>query len=117
MPLVLAANLNREAIKAQLDKGFLDATTLMEYMIKLGIAQRTAHELVGTLVRQAVERGLPLSQLPLEDFLAAHPLLDKNVYTVLGVENAVQAFVSYGSTAPQEVAQQIKQWKTKLQDS
>ncbi len=117
VPLVLAANLNREAIKAQLDKGFLDATTLMEYMIKQGIAQRTAHELVGTLVRQAVERGLPLGQLPLEDFLAAHPLMDKNVYTVLGVENAVQAFVSYGSTAPQEVAQQIKQWKTKLQDS
>ena len=50
VPLVVAAELNRDAMAARLDQGYLDATTLMEHMIKRGIAQRTAHELVGTLV-------------------------------------------------------------------
>ena len=114
VPLVVAAELNRDATAARLDQGYLDATTLMEYMIKRGIAQRTAHELVGTLVREAAEHGLPLNQLPLEQFQAAHPLLDEKVYEVLGVENAIQAFVSYGSTAPHEVARQIERWKKKM---
>ncbi len=114
LPLVIDAQLNRETIASRLDQGHLDATTLMEFMIKCGIAQRTAHELVGTLVRDAVSRGVTLSDLPVETFQAAHPLLDKNVYDVLGVENAVRAFTSYGSTAPHEVERQIEQWKQKL---
>ena len=35
---------------ARLDEGFLDATTLMEYLIKQGVPQRTGHEIVGRLV-------------------------------------------------------------------
>ena len=110
-PLVDQAELNREAIAARLEQGYLDATTLMEYMIRQGIAQRTAHELVGNLVQQAMEQGVPLAKLPLATFQAAHQKLDTTVYSVLGVENAIQAFVCEGSTAPREVAHQVKLWK------
>jgi len=110
-PLVDQAELNREAIAARLEQGYLDATTLMEYMIRQGIAQRTAHELVGNLVQQAMEQGVPLAKLPLATFQAAHQKLDTTVYSVLGVENTIQAFVCQGSTAPREVARQVKLWK------
>ena len=43
--------------------------------------------------------------------------LDEAVYDVLGVENAVAAFTSYGSTAPDEVTRQIQRWKKKLDSS
>jgi hypothetical protein len=33
---------------------------------------------------------------------------------VLGVENAIKSFVSYGSTAPQEVARQVERWKQRI---
>ena len=33
---------------------------------------------------------------------------------VLGVENAVNAFQSYGSTAPEQVRQQVANWKKRL---
>ena len=97
-----------------MDRGYLDATTLMEHMIRRGLPQRTAHHLVGALVARAAERGLRLADLPLEEFQAADATLDDSVYGVLGVENAVRAFVSYGSTAPQEVASQVANWKVKL---
>ena len=41
---------NRAAIAEKLDRGHLDATTLMEWLIQRGTPQRTAHHLVGQLV-------------------------------------------------------------------
>ena len=41
---------------------------------------------------------MSLSDLPLSEFQAADPKLDKSVYDVLGVEKAVAAMASYGST-------------------
>ncbi|HND51696.1 MAG TPA: argininosuccinate lyase, partial [Pirellulaceae bacterium] len=112
--IVLGAKLKRESIASRLDRGYLDATTLMEFFIKRGVPQRTAHHMVGTLVRKAMERGVRLADLPLTDFQELQPDLDESLYGVLGVENAVQAFVSYGSTAPQEVARQVERWKQKI---
>ena len=108
------SELKREAIASRLDCGYLDATTLMEYMIGRGVPQRTAHHLVGELVGKAMQRGVPLAELSLADYQALHPDLDDGVFAVLGVERAVAAFVSYGSTAPGEVARQVERWRTKL---
>jgi argininosuccinate lyase len=113
-PLVAEAKLNRPAIVERLDRGHLDATTFMEHLIRQGIPQRTAHGIVGKLVRKALDREVRLSDLPLSDFQAVHSDLDKSVYDVLGVDRAVQAFASYGSTAPREVDEQIARWQKKL---
>jgi argininosuccinate lyase len=103
--------LNRPAIAQRLDRGHLDATVLMEYLIGRGIPQRTAHEAVGRLVRKAMDGGLRLADLPLGDFQQIDAGLDERVYQVLGVERAVAAMTSYGSTGPQQVKHQIARWK------
>jgi argininosuccinate lyase len=116
-PLVAGSQLNRSSIAQRLDRGHLDATTLMEYMIRRGVPQRTAHGAVGGLVRKALDRGLRLVDLPLQDFQDVDPSLDDSVFGVLGVEHALNAFVSYGSTGPRQVAQQLLNWKQKLVSS
>lgn len=113
-PLVAQTELVREAIAERLERGYLDATALMEHLIRRGIPQRTAHGLVGRLVRQAMERECSLSELPLEVFQQAEPSLDQSVYEVLGARQAVEAMQSYGSTAPAEVQRQIEDWRKKL---
>jgi len=113
-PMVAGAELKREAIRARLDHGYLDATTFMEYLIRKGVPQRTAHGLVGRLVRKAMERGCRLADLPLEEYQAEQADLTDELYNVLGVEKAVDAFVSYGSTAASEVRRQIENWEAKL---
>jgi argininosuccinate lyase len=113
-PLVAGAKLNRETIAARLDRGHLDATTLMEFLIGRGIPQRTAHSTVGRLVRKALDRGVRLADLPLAEFQAADATLDGEVLKVLGPERAVESFVSYGSSGPAQVAAQIARWKQKL---
>ncbi len=112
--IVRDAELNQAEIAAGLQRGYLDATTLMEFMIQKGVPQRTAHHLVGELVGIAASRGVPLAELTEAEFLAAHEVLDKSVYKVLGVENAVAAFQSFGSTSPEEVARQVEAWRNRL---
>ena len=113
-PLVSGAVLNRDAIEARLEQGFLDATTLMEWLIQRGTPQRTAHHMIGQLVRMATAKSATLSELSLEDFQSIDPSLDPSVYDVLGVRKAVNAFRSEGSTHPEKVGQQIQIWRKKL---
>jgi argininosuccinate lyase len=115
-PIVAGAELNRERIAARINEGYLDATTLMEHLILRGVPQRTAHELIGRLVGTAMKRGVPLADLPLAEFKAAHPDLDESVFDVLGVDHAVAAFTSYGSTSPEQVAHQLQLWRERMSD-
>jgi argininosuccinate lyase len=117
--VVSGAELNRPAIVERLERGYLDATTLMEHLIKRGVPQRTAHEIIGRLVATAMKRDVPLAKLELVEFKAAHEALDADVYQVLGIEQAVLAFTSEGSTGPAQVAKQVAAWKERLnmQDS
>jgi argininosuccinate lyase len=86
----------------------------MEWLILRGLPQRTAHHLVGKLVGLAMARGVRLADLTLDDFRSAEPTIDASVYDVLGVERAVAAMRSYGSTGPEQVRSQIERWKSKL---
>ncbi len=112
--MVAGVELNRQSIASRLEEGHLDATTLMEALVRRGMAQRTAHETVGKLVRKALDRGVRLCDLTQQEFAAVDASLDESVREVLGVEQALAAFVSYGSTAPAEVARQLQTWKQKL---
>src|SRR6185503_10182844 len=108
--LIRQTRFRREVIAARLEDGFLDATTLMEYCVKQGVPLRAAHEAVGKLVRLCEERRCRLEDLPADAFDAVGPGLSAGVYSVLGVANALNAFQSYGSTAPAEVGRQLGWW-------
>jgi argininosuccinate lyase len=113
-PLVAKAKLKRDRIAERLDDGFLDATTLMEFLIAQGVPMRTAHEVVGGFVKECETKGCRLADLPRERFEAVLPGKGGAVAGVLGVPNALKAFKSYGSTAPNQVAAQLAGWKARL---
>ncbi len=112
--LIRASRFRREAIAARLEDGYLDATTLMEFLIGQGVPQRSAHEAVGKLVRLCEERRCRLAGLPAEVYESVRPGLSSGVYTILGVANALAAFRSAGSTAPEEVKKQLASWRQRL---
>jgi argininosuccinate lyase len=114
VPLIEQSQWNRESIGKNLEQGYLDATTLMEYLILQGIPQRTAHHAVGTIVRKAMESKTPLRDLPLHEMQSVCDSLDEHVYEILGTENALRAFSSQGSTGPAQVKSQIASWKNRL---
>ncbi len=113
-PIVQDSVLQRDSIASRLEQGYLDATTLMEWMIKKGVPQRTAHHAVGAIVGEAMQRDLPLRELPLEIMQAHATEIDETVFAVLGSKQAVEAYVSYGSSAPAQVREQMERWKQRL---
>ncbi|HZP15685.1 MAG TPA: argininosuccinate lyase [Nocardioides sp.] len=113
-PLVEQTKLRRDVIAAKLEAGFLDATTLVEALVARGVPMRSAHELVGRLVRQCEQRSCRLADLPDESLDALLPGRGAELRRTLGVVNAVVAFRSAGSTAPVEVAKQLAEWKKRL---
>jgi len=113
-PMVAGARLKEESIRARLDQGHLDATTLMEQLIKRGMPQRTAHHAVGALVGRALARGVRLADLTNEEIRDVSPDLDEGIRDSLGIENAIESFISYGSTGPRQVRQQIQEWTERL---
>lgn len=113
-PLVAKAKLNRQSIAARLEDGFLDATTLMEFLIANGVPMRSAHEAVGGLVRECEAKDCRLADLPKERFETILPGKGPAAMGILGVPNAINAFRSFGSTAPAQVEKQLKEWRNRL---
>ena len=63
-------------------------------------------------------RGLKhLADLSDVELVEAHPQLGPEIRSLLGVQNAIKAFRSYGSTAPAEVERQLGLWIQRLSDS
>jgi len=112
--IVVGAELRREQIAARLEDGFLDATALMEYLIKKGVPMRTGHETVGQLVAKCEAANCRLKDLSLPDLQQACNLIQQDVYEVLGTENAMKALQSYGSGGEQPVADRVAAWKAAL---
>jgi argininosuccinate lyase len=116
-PLIEQTKLRRGVIAARIHDGFLDATTLMEALISVGVPMRSAHELVGELVRACEQRHCRLAELPEEEFhkiLGPHCGHSASIREKLGVDAALASFKSYGSTAPREVAHQVAEWCHRL---
>ncbi len=112
--IVDTARLQTGAIASRLEDGFLDATALMEYLIRLEVPMRSAHETVGRLVARCESEGTRLKDLELEQFQAVHESIDAGVYDVLGAENAARILQSEGSGGPEAVARSVAAWREKL---
>lgn len=119
--IVNSAEFVKENIEPTLEKGFLDATSLAEYLVTKGIAFRTAHQIVGSLVKKCEETGrYKLAQLKVEEFneaIKAHGLavgLDEQVYECLGAHNVVKRYQSAGAAGGKPFEEQLAAWKKRL---
>ncbi len=119
--IVKTTKFNEEKIKQGLDKGFLDATSLAEYLVTKGVPFRTSHQVVGKLVQDCRDKGYEkLSLLTLDDFNAActdsgsKPVAEQDVYDWLGPENVVKRYQTAGNAGLSGFQEQLKSWKERL---
>lgn len=118
--IVNSASYDAGRIEPTLERGFLDATSLAEYLVTRGVAFRTAHHIVGTLVaRCEKEQKTALSQLSVEAFNEvigdkSQVRVDAEVYSVLGAKNVVKRYQSAGAAGGRPFEEQLKGWKGRL---
>jgi argininosuccinate lyase len=88
-------------------QGFSLATDVAEWLVRLGVPFREAHEIAGACVRACEQRDIDLADLSDEDFAAIDPRLSPAVREVLTVEGSVASRDGRGGTAPVRVAEQL----------
>lgn len=102
--IVASAAFNADRIGETLSRGHLDATVLAEYFVERGVPFRTAHQIVGSLVRVCDRNGRSsLSELDIAEFNSAldsagfsGARVDRGVLEHLGAANVVRRYRSGG---------------------
>lgn len=112
--VVASTSFNRGRIERDIDKGFLDATSLAEYLTARGVPFRQAHHIVGELVARAEKQDLALAQLPLETLQSACASAGADVAGWLGARNVVRRYAPSGAAGSTQVREQLKFWKNRL---
>jgi argininosuccinate lyase len=105
---------NERRIAATIDAGYLDATALAEYLVGKGVPFRQAHGIVGRLVARAVELGLELGKLSLDQLRQASSRIGPDVYDHLGPANVVAHYAPQGAAGPRQLREQLAFWKKEL---
>ncbi|MEM1107789.1 MAG: argininosuccinate lyase [Planctomycetota bacterium] len=113
--IVRTTTFNEEKIKAGLNRGYLDATSLAEYLVTKGVPFRTSHQIVGALVRKATElERHELKKLTIDEMRAECDAIEDDVFDWLGPENVVKRYQSAGNAGVSGFEAQLAAWKERL---
>ena len=83
------------------------ATELADGLARRGVPFREAHGAVARLMRRLESEGRDLGSLSAEDLAAVHPAFPADATSWLDPRRAAAARVSFGGTAPAEIARQL----------
>jgi len=112
--LVKSAKINQNQALILSSDELLCATDLAEYLVKKGLAFGEAHKIVGKIVADALNKGIFLSEIPLDQWKKFSIHFNKDVYRLLDAQTSVAAKKSFGGTSPQSVKRQLANWKKRL---
>lgn len=113
--LVQTLKFNPARMLAALDESIL-ATDLADYLVGKGVPFREAHSLVGRAVRRALDLGVALSRLPLDEYRAISPVYEADLYSVFNFAASVAKRKARGGTAPESVRAQIAEAEAWLRE-
>ena len=88
-------------------RGLLTATEIADYLARKGMPFRDAHEVAGRVVQEALERGCPLWELPLDVYTKITPLAGPDILDAVRPLAAVEAKRVPGGTAKAAVQAQL----------
>ena len=88
-------------------KGQINATDLADYLVTKGIPFREAHAIVGAAVRESIESGVNLEDMPLEKLRTFSDRIEDDVYKFIPVQSCVERRISYGGTSSSSVDMEL----------
>jgi argininosuccinate lyase len=106
-----------ERMREAASVGYMNATELADYLVRRGLPFREAHDMVGRLVLHAIEKGAELQHLSLDEMKAFSPLIEKDVYEALSLEQTVMSKSQTGGTSPARVSEALLAARASLNDS
>jgi len=106
--------INRAACAAAASDPALLATDLADYLVRKGMAFRTAHHVVGAVVALAEKTGKPLNQLTLAELQSIDKTFGRDALGVFNLKTAMAKRNLTGAPGTKEVAKQLARWREQL---
>jgi argininosuccinate lyase len=113
--LVKTLKIKPEKARQALDKGYILATDLADYLVRKGMAFRAAHKAVAKLVAYAIEQDKSFGELKLAGYKKFSKLFEKDVFSIT-IESSLAARDVTGGTAPKQVAKALAAAKKAIGD-
>ncbi len=111
------ATFNTSVLREAVSTGFINATDCADYMVKKGLPFRSAYKVVGQLVAYCIENKKTLETLSLEEYKAANPIFEQDVYEAIDPDVCVAGRACYGGPAPESVKAQIESMRNFLKET
>jgi argininosuccinate lyase len=112
--LIAALEFDVERMRAAAADPALGATDLAEELVRRGMPFRSAHEVIGKLVRRAEEKRVLISELGAEDLRTIDAALSPAVMEALDPARAVAARKLPGGPAPAMVQLEVERLESEL---
>jgi argininosuccinate lyase len=102
-----ALRFNRARMNGAATSGYLNAMAAATYLVHKGVPFRTAHEKIGNAVRFALEKGVELDDLTLEELRQFGDEFAEDFYSAVSLAATLDCHDVMGGTARQRVRQSL----------
>ena len=108
---------DREQMRSAATEGYATATDLADYLVMKGESFRSAHEVVGNIVRHCIDEKCALDELSLVELKKFHHSIGDDILDALTVESSVKSKNHIGGTAPEQVIEAVQAGRLRLQET
>jgi len=109
-----ATRFNEERLRALASDPALLATDAADYLVRHGVPFRSAHEIIGKVLRDAEKRGEPWTSTPLARLREFSPVFGLDFHAALNVDASLKAHNVPGGTGPDAVRAALGEWRKRL---
>ncbi len=102
-------NLNRAV-----ENDFSNATDIADYLVDKNVPFREAYQIVGKIVKHALEKKILLKDLKLVEFKTFHDAFQEDIFNDIKPKNVVNSRNSLGGTGFEQVSNELNRWESKL---
>jgi argininosuccinate lyase len=114
--MIATMRIDTDRLAAAAPEGFALATDVAEDLVRRGVPFREAHEAVGRLVAWCAQHNCDLPDVDDEQLAELSPHLTPGIRSVLSVRGALGARSARGGTAPERVAEQMADLRSRIAD-
>ncbi len=111
-----ALHFNRERMNEAAQSGYLNAMAAATYLVHKGVPFRTAHEKIGNAVRFAIETGVELNALSLDELRQFGEEFEEDFFAAITLEATLDCHDVIGGTARERVRKDLAKLRQRLAD-
>jgi len=103
--------IKKEVLSQRIQNESFFTVDMMEYLIKKGVSYREAHDIIGKIVKECLDKGGKIADLDKQQLKNYSNKLDIDIKKLLNPQTSVTIKKSFGSTSPSSIKKQINHWE------